>query len=146
MDEHLSLSIVPYKPKQIPDSTNLNRAPNNWLRPVGSSIKPPRTKEKRNRKTKMKSSIVANHYLKSHFTSNQKTLCGVNAVANAQTIKNLIKLGNSSENVSMMIHKVGDSLFLDDFDVKTELLDKNSSTHKWFKSILTNILCKGKHK
>ena len=39
MDEgHLSLSIVPYKPKEIPDLTNLNSPPRNWLRPVGDSL------------------------------------------------------------------------------------------------------------
>ena len=96
MDENLSLMMVPYKPKEIPDSTDLNIAPLNWLRPIGSTIRPPqkKSKEKRSKKTKMKSSIVANHYLKSHFMgSSQKTLNGVNAVADADTIKNLIKLG-----------------------------------------------------
>ena len=70
----------------------------------------------------------------------------MDAVANASTIQNLIKVGNNSENVSMMIHKIDDTLFLDDFDFKTELLDKNSGTYKWFKSILTHILCKGMDK
>ena len=58
---------------------------------------------------------------------------------------NLIKLGQSSEYTSLMIHKVGSTLFLDDFDIKTELLDKQSASHHWFKSILTNILCKGQN-
>ena len=44
-----------------------------------------------------------------------------------------------------MFHKVGSTLFLDDFDIKTELLDKQSASHHWFKSILTNILCKGQN-
>ena len=51
----------------------------------------------------------------------------------------------TSETVSMMIHRIDNTLFLDDFDIKTELLDKNSSSHLWFKSILTNILCKGQN-
>ena len=105
MDENLSLMMVPYKPKEIPDSTDLNIAPLNWLRPIGSTIRPPqkKSKEKRSKKTKMKSSIVANHYLKSHFMgSSQKTLNGVNAVADADTIKNLIKLGK--EGLLLQIH------------------------------------------
>ena len=83
--------------------------------------------------------------VKSHLYSSNKTLKDVNLVADADVIKNLIKLGQTSENTSMMIHKVGNTLFLDDFDIKTELLDKKSASHHWFKSILTNILCKGKN-
>ena len=54
-------------------------------------------------------------------------------VADADVIKNLIKLGQSADNTSLMIHKVGNTLFLDDFDIKTELLDKKSDSHRWFK-------------
>ena len=79
-----------------------------------------------------------------NHTQNQ-TLKDVNLVADADVIKNLIKLGQSSEYTSLMIHKVGSTLFLDDFDIKTELLDKQSASHHWFKSILTNILCKGQN-
>ena len=109
MDENLSLMMVPYKPKEIPDSTDLNIAPLNWLRPIGSTIRPPqkKSKEKRSKKTKMKSSIVANHYLKSHFMgSSQKTLNGVNAVADADTIKNLIKLGKEGLLLDICIEKL----------------------------------------
>ena len=66
-------------------------------------------------------------------------------MAAADTIKQLIKLGSSSEHVSMMIHRVGDVLFMDDFDIETELFDSHSSSHQWFKSLLTNILCKGQN-
>ena len=34
---------------------------------------------------------------------------------------------------------------MDEFDIQTELFDASSSAHRWFKSILTNILCKGKN-
>ena len=45
----------------------------------------------------------------------------------------------------MMLFRIGDILFMDNFDIESELFDANSSSHRWFKSILTNILCKGQN-
>ena len=35
----LSLSVVPYKPNEVPKFCDLKNPPPNWLRPVGSAIK-----------------------------------------------------------------------------------------------------------
>ena len=102
-DPNLNLSIVPYGPQQVPDSTDLKEAPQNWLRPVGSTIRLKSKNRQSRKKTRMKSSLVANHYLQSHMynhTQNQ-TLKDVNLVADADVIKNLIKLGQSSEYTSL---------------------------------------------
>ena len=81
---------------------DLKEAPQNWLRPVGSSIRLPRGKNKQSRKkTRMKSSLVANHYLQSHMYQNsQKTLKDVNLGHGAKLQKTF-----SFKNFSLFFYK-----------------------------------------
>ena len=67
-EKELSLSVVPYRPKEIPKNLDLKTPPPNWLRPVGSSIKMPNLRKKaKTKQGNMKSARVANHSLAGHF-------------------------------------------------------------------------------
>ena len=86
--------------------------------------------------------IARNSTLLDHIPTELHDLSGIDAVAAADTIKQLVKLGKSSEHVSLLIHRIGDSLFMDDFNLEKLFRDTSSQTHHWFKSYLSEILAK----
>lgn len=66
----------------------------------------------------------------------------VDVVANAENIKRLLKLPYASNcSISMMVHRIGNTLLIDDFDVHRFLLQQEDCNWKWLKSfICENIL------
>ena len=50
-----------------------------------------------------------------------------------QNIKKLLKIPYSKNNVSMMVHRVGDTLLLDDFDIHKHLLRKQETDWEWMR-------------
>ncbi|KAJ8686309.1 hypothetical protein QAD02_022103 [Eretmocerus hayati] len=57
----------------------------------------------------------------------------VDVVSDAENIKKLLKLPYSDQNISMMVHRVGNSLLLDDFDIHKYLLRQAENDWEWLK-------------
>jgi len=51
-----------------------------------------------------------------------------------QNIKKLLKIAYSKSNVSMMVHRVGNTLMLDEFDIHQYLLRQQDDDWKWLRN------------
>lgn len=61
----------------------------------------------------------------------------VDVVANAENIKCLLKLPYASNcSISMMVHRIGNTLLIDDFDVHRFLLQQEDCNWQWLKSFI----------
>lgn len=61
----------------------------------------------------------------------------VDVIANAENIKRLLKLPYASNcSISMMVHRIGNTLLIDDFDVHRFLLQQEDCNWKWLKSFI----------
>lgn len=69
----------------------------------------------------------------------------VDVVSDAENIKQLLKLPYSAKSpISMVVHKVGNTLLLDEFDIQKYLLRKADDDWKWLRTfILEHILSYG---
>lgn len=61
-----------------------------------------------------------------------------------QNIKKLLKIAYSQSNVSMMVHRVGNTLMLDEFDIHRYLLRQQDDDWKWlrkffYETVLRNM-------
>lgn len=63
----------------------------------------------------------------------------VDVVANADNIKRLLKLPYApNSTISMMVHRIGNTLLIDDFDVKRFLMEQEDCNWKWLRSFIYN--------
>lgn len=61
----------------------------------------------------------------------------VDVVTNAENIKRLLKLPYAANcTISMMVHRIGSTLLIDDFDIHTFLLQQEDCNWKWLKSFI----------
>ncbi|XP_048747467.2 erythroid differentiation-related factor 1-like [Ostrea edulis] len=104
--------------------TDLNKPPPNWLR----RRPPPRPQSARQFfwPKRVSSFMMANDTL---------DLTGeVDVISQAKNIKKLLKMPFSSKSqISMMVHKVDNSLLIDDFDIHKNLLRKQNDDWKWLR-------------
>ncbi|XP_052868553.1 erythroid differentiation-related factor 1 [Anopheles cruzii] len=122
-------STVPFA--RLKCNTNLNMPPSNWL------------------------SNSANSYGLGQFLSHQAGFSsfrmanmfpdcvgGVDVVSDAENIKRLLKLPYSRKSViSMIVHRIENTLLIDEFDVANYLLRQEESEWQWLRSfLLENIL------
>lgn len=64
-------------------------------------------------------------------------LSEVDVVANADNIKSLLKLPYASNcSISMMVHRIGNTLLIDDFDVHRFLLQQEDCNWQWLRSFI----------
>lgn len=64
-------------------------------------------------------------------------LSEVDVVSNAENIKKLLKLPYSSNcTISMMVHRIGNTLLIDDFDVHRFLLQQEDCNWNWLKTFI----------
>ena len=68
----------------------------------------------------------------------------VDIVSDAENIKKLLKIPyNNKGYISMVVHKVGNTLFIDNFDVSKFLLtQKDDGSQKWLQILSTSLLTK----
>jgi hypothetical protein len=57
----------------------------------------------------------------------------VDVISDAENIKKLLKLPYSRAPISLVVHRVGQSLLLDDFDIHGFLLRTSEEEWKWLK-------------
>lgn len=107
-------------------NTNLNVPPSNWLRQTSV------VEQNIHDFTQHQSS---KSYLSSiEMAGNSLDLTGeVDVITNAQNIKKLLKIPFSRSHISMMVHRIGKSLLLDEFDIHKHLLRQQQDDWKWLR-------------
>ncbi|XP_026807422.1 erythroid differentiation-related factor 1-like [Rhopalosiphum maidis] len=66
----------------------------------------------------------------------------LDVVSSAENIKNLCKLPYSKKSVSIMVHKIGNTLLFDEFDVEEHLTQDTSEKWAWLKKFFYNNIVK----
>lgn len=136
-----SQAIIKLSPVQVPAhfkrlecNTNLNLPPLNWLTTSHSSHGL--------HQALYQSAGFASFRLGQMFPD---CVGEVDVVSDAENIKQLLKLPYSSKSaISMVVHKVGNTLLLDEFDIQKYLLRKADDDWKWLRTfILEHILAYG---
>ncbi|XP_061171381.1 erythroid differentiation-related factor 1-like [Saccostrea echinata] len=104
--------------------TDLNKPPANWLR---RRSLPQQQRARQFLWPKRVSSFA--------MANNALDLTGeVDVISQAKSIKKLLKMPFSSKSqISMMVHKVDNSLLIDDFDIHKNLLRKQNDDWKWLR-------------
>ena len=125
---------VPAHFKRLECNTNLNLPPLNWLSTSHSSHGL--------HQALYQSAGFASFRLGQMFPD---CVGEVDVVSDAENIKQLLKLPYSAKSaISMVVHKVGNTLLLDEFDIQKYLLRKSDDDWKWLRSfILEHILAYG---
>lgn len=125
---------APVKFNRLECNTNLNLPPSNWLTSADSSYG-------------LHQALYHNPGFASFRMAHMFPDCvgEVDVVADAENIKKLLKLPYASKGpVSMIVHKVGNTLLLDEFDVQKYLLRKADDDWKWLRTfIMEQILAYG---
>ena len=109
--------------------TDLRHPPDNWLRddPVTRGFVPPPQLH-----SGFTSFRMANDFL--------STLSDVDVVSDGENIKKLLKIPYSKAPISMVVHRVGKTLLLDDFDVHRYLLRRSASEWEWIRKFFTQTI------
>ena len=68
------------------------------------------------------------------------TLSDVDVVSDGENIKKLLKIPYSKTPVSMVVHRVGKTLLLDDFDVHRYLMRRSASEWEWIRKFFTQTI------
>lgn len=121
-DLHSTVSIPP-KLSLLQSNTDLNTPPPNWLLSRPRKIVGPVSKNP-------KSAAFASFHMASSFLD---CMGEVDVVSDAENIKKLLKIPYSKGAVSMMVHRVGNTLLLDEFDIHTHLLRAAENEWGWLK-------------
>ncbi len=123
-----ALSSAPVNPfSRLSASTNLNPPPSNWLLPhptgadhlSGFRPAPPPCQHG------FPSLLMASRFV--------EFVRQVDVMASSENIKKLLKLAYSNAPVSLVVHRVGKTLLIDDFDIHGFLLRTSEKEWKWFK-------------
>ncbi|XP_004525344.1 erythroid differentiation-related factor 1 [Ceratitis capitata] len=135
-----SKAVVKFSAVQVPVSfnrlqcnTNLNLPPSNWLTTSNNSG--------------LHQALYQSPGFASFSIAHMFPDCvgEVDVVTDAENIKRLLKMPYTSKSaVSMIVHKVGNTLLLDEFDIQKYLLRKADDDWKWLRTfILEHILAYG---
>ena len=114
---------------KLAEQTNLNLPPSNWLKDEPSS-----------------KGFVPSPGLHSGFTSFRMAndfvdcLADVDVVSDGENIKKLLKIPYSKTPISMVVHRVGKTLLLDDFDIHRYLLRRSASEWEWIRKFFYEIV------
>ncbi|XP_053594409.1 erythroid differentiation-related factor 1 [Microplitis demolitor] len=118
-------AVVPATFAQLQCNTNLNHPPSNWLSSSAESyglqsVQPPNAGFSSFRMAHMFPDCVGE----------------VDVVSDAENIKKLLKMPYSHGVVSMMVHRIENTLLLDDFDIQKYLLRQAENDWKWLKEFI----------
>ncbi|ESO95111.1 hypothetical protein LOTGIDRAFT_232201 [Lottia gigantea] len=118
------------------NNTNLNIPPSNWLRSNSKPEQYVRDISWHTEHSDFSSFKMANNFIKD-LTDD------VDVVSDAGNIKTLLKMPfSSSSHVSMMVHRIGQTLLLDDFDIHKHLLRQEKEDWKWLRSFYEQMIAK----
>lgn len=138
-DLHSTVSIPPQL-SLLQSNTDLNTPPPNWLLSQPKKIVGPAASRS------PKSTDFASFHMASSFLD---SMGEVDVVSDAENIKKLLKIPYSKGAVSMMVHRVGNTLLLDEFDIHTHLLRAAENEWGWLKKFYLEHMfasCRAKQK
>ncbi len=138
-DLHSTVSVPPQL-SLLQSNTDLNTPPANWLLSQPKKMVGPAVSKY------PKSTEFASFHMASSFLD---SMGEVDVVSDAENIKKLLKIPYSKSAVSMMVHRVGNTLLLDEFDIHTHLLRAAENEWGWLKKFyLEHIFasCRAKQK
>ncbi|XP_061388075.1 erythroid differentiation-related factor 1 [Musca vetustissima] len=125
---------APVKFNRLECNTNLNLPPSNWLTSADNNYG-------------LQQALYHNPGFASFRMAHMFPDCvgEVDVVADAENIKKLLKLPYAAKGaVSMTVHKVGNTLLLDEFDIQKYLLRKADDDWNWLRTfIMEQILAYG---
>lgn len=111
---------------QLQCNTDLNVPPTNWL---NSSINSYGLQQALSQSTGFSSFRMAHLF--------PDCVGEVDVVANAENIKRLLKLPyTTNSSISMMVHRIGNTLLIDEFDVHKYLLQQEKGDWQWLRSFI----------
>ncbi|XP_017769509.1 PREDICTED: erythroid differentiation-related factor 1 [Nicrophorus vespilloides] len=128
LDDIKSTAVVMYSVPKPPNylklqsNTDLNLPPSNWLSNSAESY-----------------GLQHVHYKHKEFSSFRMAhmfpdcVGEVDVVSDAENIKNLLKIPYSKGHISMMVHRVENTLLLDDFDIYKHLLRTAKNEWEWLR-------------
>lgn len=111
-------------------NTNLNLPPSNWLTNDGNSY---------GLRSFLSPSKGFSSFRMAHMFPD--CICEIDVVSSAENIKNLLKLPYSPKStISMMVHRIENTLLIDDFDLYKFLLQQADDDWKWLRSFIIENL------
>ncbi|XP_029844303.2 erythroid differentiation-related factor 1 [Ixodes scapularis] len=112
---------------ELSSNTNLNKPPSNWLRGDISwhGLRAQWTYPQSS------STIFSSFHMANNFT---EYIGEVDVISDAENIKKLLKMPYSNSHISMMVHRVGKTLLLDEFDVHRHLLRESQKQWEWLRN------------
>ncbi|KAK7498450.1 hypothetical protein BaRGS_00010404, partial [Batillaria attramentaria] len=130
-----SATRCPVQFSQLSLNTNLNDAPANWLRSQSTVEQHLRDLPWQKDRSEFSSFAMANLY---------PDYAGVvDVVSDAENIKTLLKMPFLRDShASLMVHRVGCTLLLDEFDVHKHLLRQESENWTWLRQFFQNTVMK----
>lgn len=132
---------IPARFLQLSCNTNLNDPPSNWLRmrAIQRDHKYKQGRETRHREEheptpwvfpKQNSTLFSSFVIANNFPD---YVGEVDVVSDAENIKKLLKIPFSNSHISMMVHRIGKTLLLDEFDIHSQLLRASKKEWQWLK-------------
>ena len=64
----------------------------------------------------------------------------VDVISDGENIKKLLKLPFSNSSLSMVVHRVGKTLLIDDFDIHQYLLRRSATEWEWLRKYFTQTI------
>lgn len=112
---------------ELSSNTNLNQPPSNWLRGDVSwhGLRAQWTYPRSS------STIFSSFHMANNFT---EYIGEVDVISDAENIKKLLKMPYSNSHISMMVHRIGKTLLLDEFDVHRHLLRESQKQWEWLRN------------
>lgn len=116
--------LTHFSPLQM--NTNLHIPPSNWLRSSSKLEQHVKDLTWHSSRSSEFSSISMAH--------NSPDLTGeVDVITNAENIKKLLKMPFEKSHMSMMVHRIGKSLLLDEFDIHKHLFRQEQTDWRWLR-------------
>ncbi|KAK2706432.1 erythroid differentiation-related factor 1-like [Artemia franciscana] len=118
-------------------NTNLNLPPANWLSGINKRYG---IKFNTGSPDEFSSFNIASAFM--------ECIGEVDVVADAESIKKLLKIPFSKASISMLVHRIGKTLLIDEFDVYKHLIQTEESDWKWLSKFFQKLVEKyqAKHK
>lgn len=118
---------------ELSSNTNLNKPPSNWLKGDISwhGLRAQWTYPQSS------STIFSSFHMANNFT---EYIGEVDVISDSENIKKLLKMPYSNSHISMMVHRVGKTLLLDEFDVHRHLLRESQKQWEWLRNFFYNTV------
>lgn len=122
---------------QLSFETNLKTPPDNWLCGRFGDYNWSYPLQKNN------SSMLSSFRMANNFP---ECVGSVDVIADAENIKKLLLMPFDSGHISLMVHRIGNSLLIDDFDLANHLINNKDNQWSWLKRFIDNMIVRDNSK